>query len=68
MRKKLVILIVALALLAGFQVGLRGSASASSDTCETFCSEDLEGCLCCSTCCRSESGEVICTPGACICP
>lgn len=68
MRKKLTILILALALLAGAQLGLLGSASAASGTCETFCSEDLEGCLCCSTCCPRQGGGVICTPGACICP
>ena len=68
MRKKLTILVLALALLAGAQIGLLGSASAASSTCENFCSEDLEGCLCCSTCCRLASGQVICSPGACICP
>jgi hypothetical protein len=68
MRKKLTSLVLALALLAGAQMGLFTPQAAEADTCQQICFEDFELCLCCSTCCRSSSGQVICSPGACICP
>lgn len=68
MTRKLMFLVLALALLAGAQMGLFTPQAAEADTCQTICVEDFELCLCCSTCCRSSSGQVICSPGACICP
>ena len=67
MRRKLTFLVLALALLAGAQMGVVTPKAVEADTCQEFCSPDLEGCLCCSRCCTSSSGT-ICTPGACICP
>ena len=68
MKKKLTFLVLALVLLAGAQMGLFTPETAAADTCQYFCSENFEGCQCCSTCCTNSSGWMICSPGACICP